>query len=161
MNNDIINNRHNNKGLLFIIIFRISHFFSKSIFLRIIGFPIRFFYLITIRWILGIDIPDQTKIGKGFMVYHGQGIVVHRDTIIGENVKIRQNTTIGNKKSNGLSPIIGNNVNIGANSVIIGDIKIGNNVIIAAGSVVINNIIDYSVAAGNPAKIKRSTNNEE
>ena len=113
----------------------------------------RLFYKVFFQWVLGIDISDQTKIGKGFIVYHGQGLIINSDTIIGENVIIRQCTTIGNSKFGGKCPVIGNNVNIGANSVIIGDIKIGDNAIIGAGSVVVKDVQEFTVVAGNPARV--------
>jgi putative colanic acid biosynthesis acetyltransferase WcaB len=143
----------NTKGILFLCLFRFSAYFSGNIFLRIIGFPIRLLYTFFVQWILGIDIYDTTQIGRGFNVYHGQGLVIAKSVIIGENVIVRHNTTIGNAKKNGKCPVIGNNVEIGANSVIIGDITIGDHSIIAAGSVVINNVPNNCIVAGNPSKI--------
>ncbi len=143
----------NSKGVIFIIFFRLSNFFTKSKFLKILGFPIRIVYKILFQWILGIDIDDSTKIGFGFNVYHGQSLIINRDTIIGNNVTVRHNTTIGIAKEGGNCPIIGDNVTIGANAVVIGDIKIGNNSVIGAGSVVIRNVPENSVVVGNPAKI--------
>ncbi|WP_262894634.1 serine O-acetyltransferase [Polaribacter sp. BAL334] len=145
--------RGNTKGLFFIIFFRISACFTKNKFLKIVGFPIRLFYKIIVQWILGIDISDETKIGYGFRLYHGQGVVINSNTIIGQNVIIRQNTTIGNSTEGSPSPIIGHNVKIGANSVIIGSVEIGENVIIGAGSIVVKSVPDNTVVAGNPAKI--------
>lgn len=65
----------NSKGVLFISAFRISHFFSKNIILKFLGFPIRILYKILFQWILGIDVDDTTKIGFGFNVYHGQSLI--------------------------------------------------------------------------------------
>lgn len=143
----------NSKGVLFIIFFRLSNFFTKSKFLKFFGFPIRLVYKILFQWILGIDIDDSTKIGFGFNVYHGQSLIINRQTIIGKNVTIRHNTAIGNAKEGGKCPVIGDNVNIGANTVVIGAITIGNNSVIGAGSVVIKNVPENSVVAGNPAKL--------
>ncbi len=143
----------NMKGSIFIFFFRLSKFFVKNSFLKIIGFPIRILYKVLFQWVLGIDIPDQTEIGKGFVVYHGQGLIINSSTIIGENVIVRQNTTIGSSKPGGGAPIIKNNVNIGANSVVIGEIVIGENSTIGAGSVVIRDVPENSTVAGNPAKV--------
>jgi len=143
----------NSKSNYFNIWFNLSSFFSKRLFFRLIGFPIRFLYKIHIQWVLGIDIPDTIKIGKNFVLFHGQGVVINSSTIIGDNVTIRQNTTIGNARHDGGSPVIGNNVEIGANCVIIGEISIGNNSIIAAGSVVVKDVPENVVVAGNPAKV--------
>lgn len=143
----------NTKGRLFISAFRISSFFTKNKILKILGFPIRMLYKIIFQWVFGIDIDDTTKIGFGFNVYHGQSLIINRDTIIGKNVTVRHNTTIGIAKEGGNCPTIGDNVTIGANAVVIGDIMIGNNSTIGAGSVVIRNVPENSVVAGNPAKI--------
>ena len=143
---------YNTKGYIFITFFRLSSFFSGSFFLKVIGMPVRVFYKILIQWFFGIDIPDTTKIGKGFKLYHGQGLIIHKDVIIGDNVSIRHNTTIGLAYENGGCPKINNNVTIGANSVVIGGIEIGDNSIIGAGSVVVKDVAPHTVVAGNPAK---------
>lgn len=146
----------NTKGTIFFFFFRLSSFFSRNKVLKIIGFPIRFFYKFMFQWLFGIDIPDSTKIGNGFNVFHGQGLIINSDTLIGENVVVRQNTTIGNSKLGSGSPVIEDNVQIGANCVLIGEITIGENSIIGAGSVVVKNVEKNSLVAGNPAKfIKR------
>ncbi len=48
---------------------------------------------------------------------------------------------------------IGDNVFIGMNSILLPGTIIGNNVIVGAGSVVRGQINDYSIVAGNPAKV--------
>ena len=145
----------NTKSTFIISFYRVSNFFSKNFFLRIIGFPIRVLYRIIIRWILSVDLPDKAILGKSVIIYHAFGLVVHENTKIGSNVVLRQCTTIGNRSNYGECPIIEDNVNIGANVVIIGPITIGNNSIIGAGSVVLNDVEPNSVYAGNPAiKVK-------
>jgi putative colanic acid biosynthesis acetyltransferase WcaB len=147
----------NTKGIIFINLFRFSHLLTKNIFLRIIGFPYRMGYRFLVQWVLGIDIPDRVSIGKNFNVYHGQGIVIHVNSIIGDNVTLRQNTTLGTKGYSSEAPILGNNVDVGANVVILGPVRVGNNVIIGAGSVVVKDIPNDSIFAGNPAKfLKRN-----
>ena len=34
---------------------------------------------------LRIDIPDKLNV-ENFQVYHGQGLIIHKDVIIGKNV---------------------------------------------------------------------------
>ena len=152
---DVVSNKGNIKGVIFILLFRVSHFFQKQgLILRIIGFPIRLIYKVLIRWMFGIDIPDEVTIGTGLRVYHGMGLVVHTECMIGINVLLRHNTTIGQKHENGKVPSIGDNVDIGAHSIILGDIKIGNNCIIGAGTFIDKDLPNDSIAYGNPLKIK-------
>jgi putative colanic acid biosynthesis acetyltransferase WcaB len=155
LSDDLEVNRGNTKGLFIVLFFRVSHFFSSNQFLRMIGFPIRFLYRLIVIWGLGCDIPDRTKIGKGLMVFHGQGLVVSCEAKLGDFVVLRQNTTIGNAKANGPSPEIHNNVDVGANSVVIGDVIVGSGSSIGAGSVVLSSVPPNVLVAGNPAIFKK------
>ncbi|GAA6621813.1 serine acetyltransferase [Scytonema sp. NUACC26] len=118
-------------------------------------------YLFVVDWILGVELPWDTRVGNRIKLHHARGLVINRDTIIGNNCILRHSTTIGNKKlhdgSIGGSPKIGNNVEIGANVVILGEITIGDNAVIGAGSVVVKDVPRGAVVAGNPAKIIRMT----
>src|SRR5690606_27498357 len=88
-------------------------------------------------------------------IFHGQGLVINSDVVIGNYVTLRHNTTIGSAHESGLCPIISDHVEVGANVVIIGNIKIGENSKIAAGSVVIKDVPSNVLVAGNPAVIKK------
>jgi serine acetyltransferase len=146
----------NKKGLLFIILFRISHFFATSnIIVKVIGLPYRIFYIFFVQWLLCIDVPDRVKAGFGFNIWHGQALIIHPDCKFGDYVVLRHSTTIGQKNDDELPPVIGNNVNIGAHCIIIGNITIGNNCTIGAGTFVNKSIPDNSVAYGNPMIIKQ------
>jgi serine O-acetyltransferase len=102
----------------------------------------------------GFQIPESTKIGRGFRIVHFGMIVIHPLTIIGENFNISQGVTIGNSqgKSSG-TPIIGDNVCIQPNAVVVGGIKIGNNVLIAPNAFVNFDVPDNAIVIGNPGKI--------
>jgi putative colanic acid biosynthesis acetyltransferase WcaB len=154
---DLQANTGNRKGMFIVVSYRVSSFLfnHKYRMVRLFSFPLCKFYRIVFKWIMGIEIPEQTKIGKGLVVWHGQGLVINHKAIIGENVILRHCTTIGNKYKGSGCPRIGNNVEIGCNSVLIGDIEIGDNVVIGAGSVVTKSIPSDSIAFGNPIVINR------
>lgn len=124
-----------------------------------IAIPYRFFYQVLVEWVLGIELPWNTEVGKGLKLQHGHGLVVNYEAKIGENCTLRNTTTIGNKKlqdgSHSAPPIIGNNVDIGANVVIIGAITVGDNAVIGAGSVVVKDVPEGAVVVGNPARVIR------
>ena len=106
---------------------------------------------IFVRVLFSAVIPPSVPIGKGtFITYHGLGVVMHKNTVIGKNCCIRQHVTIAGGRG---APIIGDNVEINAGAVIVGPVHIGNYVRIGANAVVIQDIPDNSTAVGVPAKV--------
>lgn len=108
------------------------------------------------RFLTGIEIHPGAKIGYGFFIDHGNGVVIGETAEIGNNVLIFHQVTLGSK--GGIStdkrhPTIGNNVTIGAGAKVLGAINVGDNSIVGAGSIVTKDIPDNSTAVGNPAKI--------
>ena len=154
-------NKHNIKGRLILAAFRFASFAKLNKALFILFIPYLILYRIFVEWLLTVELPFKTKVGKGLIIYHGQAMVINDGTIIGENCTIRHCTTIGSKQNENGSysscPVIGNNVDIGSNVCIIGPITIGNNVKIGAGSVVIKNVPDNVIVVGNPARIIKTT----
>ncbi|MEH2880664.1 serine acetyltransferase [Segatella copri] len=98
-----------------------------------------------------IYFPRQIKAGYGLYLSHSMSIVVHPNTIIGNNCNISQFVNIGSNK--GTPAIIGDNVYIGPMTCLVEDVHIGNNVTIGAGSVVTHDIPNNSTAVGSPAKV--------
>lgn len=137
-------NNGNIKIQIVLILFRISQLASKNKLVFILLIPFLIFYRISVEWILGIEIPYKTRVGKGLVIYHGQALVINDESIIGENCTLRHSTTIGNKQLADFSysrcPTIGNNVDIGCNVCIVGSVTIGDNVKIGAGSVVVKDV---------------------
>ncbi len=89
--------------------------------------------------IFHVNIPPQVIIGKRLELAHGGfGIVMHYDTVIGNDAIIFQNVTIANGGAR-----IADRVYIGAGAVIIGDAKIGNDVAIGA-----NAVVNFDVPSG-------------
>lgn len=102
----------------------------------------------------GCDIALTAKIGKNFTIVHIGGIVIGRNSIIGDHCTVNNNVTLGMKNSNDTSiPDIGNNVYISTGAKLLGNIHIGDNCTIGANSVVNKSFEKNSIIAGIPAKV--------
>jgi serine O-acetyltransferase len=130
---------HPNPGLKFMTIFRITQHYRRR---NRVLFYFFYWWLRRLKVKYGYDISYRTQIGKGFYIGHFGGVVIHGDSIIGENCNISQGITIGvsNYGQKKGVPTIGNNVFIGPNAGVFGNIKVGNNVTIGANAVVTENI---------------------
>lgn len=160
-----INQETSLKSRFSLLMFRLTQVLMTSpIYFKWLAVLYLFLYQVVVEWILGIEIPWDTTIGKNLTLQHGHGLVINHETLIGENCVLRNSTTIGNKKlANGsysAAPQIGNNVDIGANVVIIGAISIGDNAVIGAGSVVVKDVPRGAVVVGNPARVIRIVNKD-
>jgi serine O-acetyltransferase len=110
------------------------------------------------RWFTGIEIHPAAKIGTGFFIDHGMGVVIGETTEIGDYVTLFQGVTLGGtgKERGKRHPTLGNHVVVGAGAKILGGIKIGDNVKIGANSVVLKNVPANSTVIGVPARIIKS-----
>jgi serine O-acetyltransferase len=84
----------------------------------------------------GIDIHPGARIGEGFFIDHGTGVVIGETAIIGRDVRLYQGVTLGAKsfpadadgtliKDVERHPVIGDNVVIYAGATILGRVTIG------------------------------------
>lgn len=112
---------------------------------KIISLFIRIFFSCQIS-------PGVTVGQRLILAYGGLGIVIHGESIIGDDVSIGAHVTLGGNLGKGGVPQIGNRVFIGPGAKILGPIKIGEDSIIGANSVVTKDVPSGSVVAGIPAK---------
>jgi serine O-acetyltransferase len=107
------------------------------------------------RWLTGIEIHPAARIGAGFFIDHGMGVVIGETAEIGDYVTLFQGVTLGGtgKEHGKRHPTIGNHVVIGAGAKILGGIKVGDNVKIGANSVVLKSVPSNSTVIGVPARI--------
>jgi serine O-acetyltransferase len=110
------------------------------------------------RWLTGIEIHPSAKIGNGFFIDHGMGVVIGETAEVGDYVTLFQGVTLGGtgKERGKRHPTLGNHVVVGAGAKILGGIKIGDNVKIGANSVVLKNVPANSTVIGVPARIIKS-----
>lgn len=107
------------------------------------------------RFLTGIEIHPAARIGAGFFIDHGMGVVIGETTEIGEDVLLYQGVTLGGtgKEKGKRHPTLGNHVVVGAGAKILGPIRIGDYVKIGANSVVLKSVPDYSIVVGVPGRI--------
>ena len=114
------------------------------------------------RWIsqraarkTGIEIHPGARIGKGFFIDHGSGVIIGETTMIGDNVTIYQGVTLGGtgKEKGKRHPTIGDNVMISAGAKVLGSFTIGENSKIGAGSVVLKAVPPNSTVVGVPGHV--------
>lgn len=109
------------------------------------------------RHLTGIEIHPGAKIGKGFFIDHGMGVVIGETTEIGDNCTLYQGVTLGGtgKDVGKRHPTLGDNVMVGAGAKVLGPLEIGSNSKIAANAVVLHPVPENSTAVGIPAKVVR------
>jgi serine O-acetyltransferase len=112
----------------------------------------------TARFLTGIEIHPGAKIGGGFFIDHGMGVVVGETSEIGENVTLFQGVTLGGtgKERGKRHPTLGNNVMVGVGAKILGGITIGEGVKIGANSVVLKSVPPFSTVVGVPGRILKT-----
>jgi putative colanic acid biosynthesis acetyltransferase WcaB len=153
-------NKGNPKGRFITAYFRCAQWFAlrkRQKLLWLLGMPVMVSYRLLVEWGLGCELPAKTRVGPGLIIFHGQGLVVNDNSVIGAHCILRHNTTIGNiLRGNGVlsgCPVIGDRVELGANACVIGEILIGDDAKVGAGAVVVKNVPAGATALGNPARI--------
>ena len=119
------------------------------------------------RWIsqravrkTGIEIHPGAKIGKGFFIDHGNGVIIGETAEIGNNVTLYQGVTLGGtgKETGKRHPTLEDNVMVSAGAKIIGSFTVGKNSKIGAGGVVIEEVPPNCTVVGVPGHIVRQNN---
>lgn len=107
------------------------------------------------RFLTGIEIHPGAKLGEGFFIDHGMGVVIGETTEIGENVTLYQGVTLGGtgKEKGKRHPTIRNNVVVGVGATVLGPITIGENSIVGGGAVVVKPVPSNCTVVGVPGRI--------
>jgi len=140
------------QGLHAVINHRIAHFlYNRRLFLlaRLLS---QFS-----RRMTGIEIHPGAKIGKGFFIDHGMGVVIGETAVVGDDVLLYQGVTLGGTglEKGKRHPTIGNNVVIGAGAKVLGNITVCENSYIGANAVVIKDVPPNSTVVGVPGRITK------
>ncbi|MGF1481229.1 MAG: serine O-acetyltransferase [Cyanophyceae cyanobacterium] len=129
---------------------------------KLLRAPFSLFYKALYRKVrntYGIEIPDTVKLGRRVVIEHQSAIVIHGDSVIGDDCIIRQGVTIGNRYLERPfdAPKLGKRVNVGAGSKLFGNILIGDGAKIGANAVVLCDVPSEATAVGIPAKVIQTT----
>ena len=143
-------------GVKAVFFHRIANFFSIAKFhliARIISQLSRF--------LTGIEIHPNAKIGKNLFIDHGMGVVIGETSDIGDNVTIYHMVTLGgispsinsdDQRNTKRHPTLMNNVVVGSGAQILGPVVIGKNAKIGANAVVTKNVPENAIMVGIPAQ---------
>lgn len=104
------------------------------------------------RAITGIEIHPGARIGEGFFIDHGAGVVIGETAEIGDNVTLYQGVTLGGTgfQSGKRHPTIEDNVTIGSGAKLLGPVTVGHGAKIGANTVVVEDVPSQSTVVGNP-----------
>jgi serine O-acetyltransferase len=102
----------------------------------------------------GIEIHPGAKLGPGFFIDHGMGVVIGETAEVGADVTIYHGVTLGGTSlSHGKRhPTLGDRVVVGAGAKLLGAIEIGDDCRIGANSVLVKSVPANSVVVGVPGR---------
>ena len=143
-------------GVKAVFFHRIANFFSIAKFHLIARIISQFS-----RFITGIEIHPNAKIGKNLFIDHGMGVVIGETSDIGDNVTIYHMATLGgiapsinsdDQRNVKRHPTLKENVVVGSGAQILGPVVVGKNAKIGANAVVTKDVPENAVMVGIPAK---------
>ena len=143
-------------GVKAVFFHRIANFFSIAKFHLIARIISQFS-----RFLTGIEIHPNAKIGKNLFIDHGMGVVIGETSDIGDNVTIYHMATLGgiapsinsdDQRNVKRHPTLKENVVVGSGAQILGPVVVGKNAKIGANAVVTKDVDENSVMVGIPAK---------
>ena len=143
-------------GVKAVFFHRIANFFSIAKFHLVARIISQFS-----RFLTGIEIHPNAKIGKNLFIDHGMGVVIGETSDIGDNVTIYHMATLGgiapsinsdNQRDVKRHPTLKENVVVGSGAQILGPVVVGKNAKIGANAVVTKDVPENAVMVGIPAK---------
>ena len=107
------------------------------------------------RFLTGIEIHPGAKIGRGFFIDHGMGVVIGETAEIGENCTLYHGVTLGGTSwaKEKRHPTLGDNVVVGSGAKILGPFTVGDNSKVGSNSVVVKEVPANSTVVGVPGRM--------
>ncbi len=135
-----------------ILLHRVAHWLHARLRLRVLA---RFLSVLNRFW-TGVEIHPAARIGSGFFLDHGTGVVIGETAVVGDHCVMFHNVTLGGtgKYHGQRHPIVGSHVFIGTGAVLLGPIRVGDHAKIGANAFVVNrDVPPRSTVVGTPARI--------
>lgn len=135
-----------------IVLYRFAHWLHAGLGLRLLA------RLVSVwsRFWTGVEIHPGARIGRGFFIDHGAGVVIGETAEVGDHCVMFHNVTLGGtgKYDGQRHPIVGHHVFIGTNAILLGPIRVGDHAKVGANAFVINRDVPaHSTVVGTPARI--------
>lgn len=107
------------------------------------------------RFLTGIEIHPGARIGRGFFIDHGMGVVIGETTEIADNVTIYHGVTLGGTswQPGKRHPTLEEGVVVGAGAKILGPITIGANARVGSNAVVVKEVPHDTTVVGVPGRV--------
>lgn len=107
------------------------------------------------RFLTGIEIHQAARIGPGFFIDHGMGVVIGETAEVGECCMLFHGVTLGGtgKQGGKRHPTLLDGVVVGAGAKILGAITVGHNCYVGGNSVVLHDVPDNCTVVGVPGRV--------
>jgi serine O-acetyltransferase len=134
-----------------VALYRLAHWLSEA------GVPLLPRALSTLaRFWTGVEIHPGARIGMGFFIDHGAGVVIGETAEIGNDCVLFHNVTLGGtgKHRGKRHPTLEDGVYVGTGATLLGPITVGANAKVGANSFIrMHDVPAGCTAAGSPARI--------
>ncbi len=135
-----------------ILMYRFAHWLHTRLGLSVLGRLVS----VWARFWTGVEIHPGARIGRGFFIDHGAGVVIGETAQVGDHCVMFHNVTLGGtgKYDGQRHPVVGDHVFIGTNAILLGPIRVGDHAKIGANAFVINHDVPaHATVVGTPARI--------
>ncbi len=104
------------------------------------------------RAVTGVEIHPAARIGDGFFIDHGSGVVIGETAEIGDRVTLYQGVTLGGTgfQPGKRHPTVGNDVTLGAGAKLLGPVVVGDGAKVGANTVVVEDVPPGATVVGIP-----------
>jgi serine O-acetyltransferase len=111
-----------------------------------------------VRNVYGIELHATTVIGRRMHIGHQHGIVIHENTVFGDDCVMRHNVTIGVAMAGARSheaPVFGDRVKFGPGAVVLGGVTVGDDVRIGANTLIMSDVPSGAHVLEKPTRVLR------